>query len=299
MPLSLSTSWFARRFDRAEELSTALTPTGFHRVEIASGSLGFWPLGLSPAMQRSGMRLVAFEDPFSGQPAGEVGDGRHLGSASDTARARSFERAIRSGEAARAAGCSRVVLHGGWIVPDEEPTHARLLAALDDSPSGDEARAVSERFAGWVKAREVGFLDRLCRTLFELCNREPDITWCLCPGPWPGQLGRLDHLDAIFETVNRKNLAYWHDTASVQMRARLGEGASDAWLDALGRRLEGVYLNDWRGTRAGQPPGIGEIDFQQVRSLLSESTECVLRLGADCDDESARVARMYLEKYHY
>lgn len=299
MPLALSTAWFARRFESATELIDATSPTGFASFEVASGTLGFWPHGLAQALQRQGRRVVALEDPIAGVPAGESGDGRHLGSLSDNARARSLERALRTAQASRSAGCPRVIVRPGWIVADEPDAQARLAEAIDTQAPAERYLAEAERFRDWVARREIGFLDRFCRSLFDLSKREPEIDWCLCPGAWPGEFGSLAQLENVFETLGRQKLSYWHDTAAIEMRHRLGESSQEAWLDLFGRRLAGVYLNDWRGARAGQPPGTGSIDFQVVRSLLSESTERVLRLDGDVEPENVRLGRLYLDKFRF
>ncbi len=299
MPLALSTAWFARRFELADELLTATDATGFSAFEIAAGTLGFWPSGLTQSFQRHGKHLIAIEDPTAGVPAGESGDGRHLGSPHDTARERSLERAHKSALAAKAAGCPRVILRPGWIISDEPDAQARVARAVDVGASSEECQVEVERFRRWVRDREMAFLDRLCRALFELCRREPEVEWCLCPGAWPGEFGTLSQLENVFETLGRQKLGYWHDTAAIEMRHRLGEGSSESWLDLFGRRLVGVYLNEWRGARPGQPPGSGTIDFQIVRSFLGESTERVLRLDGDVAPESVRLGRMFLDKYRY
>jgi len=299
MSLAISTSWFARRFSAPDELLGRIEVAGFRRFELGAGTLGFGASLLPRVLRPRHAEIVAIEDPINGVPAGEGGSGRHLGALDEGPRRRSIERALETAAAATAIGCRRIVLQPGAIATDVELQEATIRASYGDESRASEWRGAAAQIAQRVETRAVGFLDRLCRSLFDLCRSQPEIHWCLCPGRWPSELGRFDHLELIFEEVRARNLFYWHDTGAAEIRRRLGESGAEQRLDELGPKMAGLYLRDVEGLLVGRPPGSGEIDFQRLASLLPSTAEHVLRLDPTCSLEELRLSQLYLDKYGF
>jgi sugar phosphate isomerase/epimerase len=170
-------------------------------------------------------------------------------------------------EAARRA-IDTVVLEPGRIRVD--PGHA-VVELGEPGADWSTERALAAR------ARRAPFLDRaldrVCRSLFELCKRFPDMTFALAPSRAPSGLGEPAALAAIFEDLAGHRLGYWHDAGVAVLRKMwLGE-EQGGWLEAFAARMVGASVADATGTETGLPPGAGMVDYGLLAAYTARARD--------------------------
>lgn len=287
--------------------STMRTPTGWLSDSIEAGrTLGFVAfacaarqippesLSLGRALRGERLRLAAVH-VSAPDPALARGDesGCWLTSTDGTGREEAIRGARLAADAGSALGARTVILRVGPIPrPDPSPGEGSLLAV---APAGGPPHADSrEGRAALDRRHEEAVLDRVCRSLFELCRSRPEVTFCLAPPATSDEIPQRHHLDMILGDVRAPNLRYWHDPARCHRLERLGLGRHESWLDGIASRLHGMSLHDAAGNEAGLPPGTGEIDFALLGFYASGCERLALEVHPDWDPTAVREAVAFL-----
>ncbi|BBM88299.1 TIM barrel protein [Candidatus Uabimicrobium amorphum] len=124
------------------------------------------------------------------------------------------------------------------------------------------------------------YLQNLCRSLYTLCKKFPDINFCIPTGRTFYEIPTsVEEVQWILEDVNAPNLKYWHNTAHSHLLEKMKHEAQDNWLQSLGDRTWGVHLEDVVGVEALCPPGTGEVKFHHIKSHLPKNALKVLRIS--------------------
>lgn len=123
------------------------------------------------------------------------------------------------------------------------------------------------------------FVQRLCRSLFEIAQLQPEITLCLPPARFACELLLHRELQWILEDLPKLKIAYWHNSASCYAQEKSGFATSEAWLESYASRLAGAHLEDWFAGQAMCPPGTGEVALRKLHASLPASAIRVLRLA--------------------
>lgn len=133
-----------------------------------------------------------------------------------------------------------------------------------------------DRVDAMLARRKVGLLpalDRVCRVLFDLCRRFPDIRFALTPGRSVRAVGGAEGLEAIFEDLRQCRLAYWHDAAVVARRDQVLREAQGAWLERFSNRCIGMSLGDSSNEGMQLPPGAGGVDYPLLANYLRRAAK--------------------------
>jgi hypothetical protein len=160
-----------------------------------------------------------------------------------------------------------LVIWPGYIPLSLSSTVAPATLAVDAA-----ARTCRARLAP-------AFVRRLCRSLFEITQKEPDITLCLPPARFACELLLHQELAWIFEDLPRQRLAYWHNTAVCHAQEKAGMASGEAWLSHYGRHIAGTHLEDWVDGQGLYPPGMGEVAFRPLLSYLPTHAMRVLHIA--------------------
>lgn len=124
------------------------------------------------------------------------------------------------------------------------------------------------------------YLQNICRSLFSLCKKFPDVNFCIPTGRTFYEIPVLvQEIEWILEDVNSPNLKYWHNTASSYLLEKMKLEEQDSWLQSVGDRTIGVHLEDVVGVEALCPPGTGEIKFKHIKSQLPKNVLKVFRIS--------------------
>ena len=133
-------------------------------------------------------------------------------------------------------------------------------------------------------------VERACRELFALARAHAGLAFALAT-PDKGALARPDLLAAVLDDLTACRVGWWHRPSRAQL---LGQGDS-SWLDALGRHLVGLSLDDVADGAAGLPPGLGGLDFSVVAECLTPGLTVALDLDPLPDPGLLRFARAQLQ----
>lgn len=129
------------------------------------------------------------------------------------------------------------------------------------------------------KQRGPSIVDRLCRLIFDMSRKFPDLSFCLSPGRALNEAPLIHEMEWILGDLKKENLRYWHNTAHAHLQQKIGLSSSEAWLEKFCDRMVGVHLEDvMEGDTA--LPGIGEVDFSILKNYLRPKTIRVVRAAS-------------------
>jgi sugar phosphate isomerase/epimerase len=167
---------------------------------------------------------------------------------------------------ARELGCPVVILEPGSVrVPGEQGSID--LGDTTQAWNLDRSRSQLARRNAVLEPA----LDAACRSLWELCRRHPDFTFCLTGSRNVLGLGEPRALGLLFEDLRQAGLKYWHDTAIAAVRRQWLGTPEGEWLQAFAGRLAGVTIGDAGDGALYLPPGSGTVDYPLLASYRSGS----------------------------
>ena len=157
-----------------------------------------------------------------------------------------------------------------WFNPDPQET-------ADNGSYRQTAITHSSAFQEHLVKQSNSLLDAICRGLFEVRRRVPEVGLAIAlPSGFPG-LPTADMLEAILEDLDDR-VGYWHDTGRARCLAELEHTPSEeVWMDRFADRCIGVDLTDCMSGFAGLPAGAGELDFVAIRAALGQGMVKVVR----------------------
>lgn len=153
-----------------------------------------------------------------------------------------------------------------------EPGVVPLLGEIGVEDLGDpQTTWTKDRVSAMSARRNAGLtasLDRVCRVVFELCQSNPAIKFCLTPGRSIRTVGGADGIGAIIEDLGSAKVGYWHDAAVVARREQVLAEPQGMWLDKFANVCLGCTLGDASGDGLYLPPGAGGVDYALLASYL-------------------------------
>ena len=247
-----------------------------------AGNIGDLPARL-PALRLAGI-LEVEPRPSSQLAAPREGERR-------TAEA-AVEDAIQR---ARGLGCPLVILEPGIVAVGGERGPVDL---------GDLTHVwTSERAKAQLARRKPHLdqaLDAACRSLHSLCKRFDDMRFALTCTRHVWSLGDPVALEAIFEDLPRRQLAYWHDAAVAARRWELlGEEQGRA-LEKFSKILCGISLGDSSEGGVYRTPGAGGVDYPLLGSYVLRSGQplpAAVELDPAVDPGEIPGAHAFLDKF--
>jgi hypothetical protein len=156
----------------------------------------------------------------------------------------------------------------------------RLSARIVREGSDDATQALARDLVSRVQRKGQRQVEHLCRSLHTLMSEFPETKLAIEPG---GGLVDLLHFQAVgwtLEDLDKKGLAYWHDTGGIHQGERVGLPAQGEWLQRYAPRMLGVHLQDSADTTVAMPPGAGEVDFKLVAGYLPKTAERVVEINS-------------------
>jgi hypothetical protein len=173
-----------------------------------------------------------------------------------------------------------LVLDGGYVaVPGLAERQALLDEVLDCDEDDDTCKVVSSRHAQIDEARAEQQLENLCRGLHSVGKELPGLPVCLVTPDSPFGLLQPSRMEHVFSELPQ--VGYWHSTSSAALLRRLGGAKEGDWIERFSKRLKGVYLCDMLGGHGEQPPGLGEIKFNELAPELAQGTVRVMVVDDD------------------
>jgi sugar phosphate isomerase/epimerase len=160
-------------------------------------------------------------------------------------------------------GCRTVLLEPG-LVPVAGEIGAEDLADAAAALTAEKAAPLLARRKTALNAA----LDRVCRALFGVVRRYPDLQFALLASRSLRAVADRPALEAIFEDLSQLRLGYWHDAGVVGRRAEVLAETQGEWLEAFSHRCLGFMLADSSAEGIGLPPGAGSVDYAMIGSYL-------------------------------
>jgi hypothetical protein len=173
-----------------------------------------------------------------------------------------------------------LVLEGGYVaVPGLVEKQAVLDEALDCDEDDDTCKLVQREHVKIDEALAEQQLEQLCRNLHRINKALGDLPICLLTPESPFSLLQPDRIQHVLDDL--KNVGYWHNTSSAAILRKLGGPKEADWVERFARRLKGVYLGDMLGGHGDQPPGLGQVKFEDLAPELAKGTVRVMVVDDD------------------
>lgn len=291
--MDLGSGWFAGRQSAAGQLQRAAA-AGFTGLALLPGDPPLRLDGWERARRQfqTGCRAGAFDALV---PTDRTAAIAGLASADRSRQQQAWDVLPGALEVLAALGGRVLILSGGLDERLESRERgARLLARLragEGALAGDEALEEFRRAASIPQERQ---WEALARFVHAVRRHAPGLGIALAVEPSPAGLLTPGVLEQLLADPALAGVGYWHDCAVAEARADLGLEQPGAWLDAFGRRLLGVSLQDYAGGRDRLPPGEGRVDWRLLREYLPSGAARVLALAPSYPVEIAAAARTAL-----
>jgi sugar phosphate isomerase/epimerase len=275
---TLSTTCFGARLGSIQDQIFAAVGMGFRRIELGLSEAPPTMDGLDDSRRETGMAIRSLVAGCRDALNGSTMAATQLGSLIPDERERAINSVRRHVRLAQSWGCGTVVIRGSRIADERMRKRAQEYEkrALEEGTSPE----LKEELVGFVqKLQRCGHkeIEHLCRSIFTLRQEYPDMRFAVEPG---AQLDDLLGFDAMGWVLDdQEGVKYWHDVGRIHLRERLGLPGQGAWLDAYGRRMAGVHLQDAGDEEAEMPIGLGEVDFKLLKEYVPSDAERVLEIS--------------------
>lgn len=150
----------------------------------------------------------------------------------------------------------------------------------------DEISSLSSEEESWEKKiairkkKAAPYLERLCRTLFDMSRKYPDLVFCLPPARHIEDIPLFPEMEAILDDLKTVRLAYWHNPANCHFLQKIGLEGQEPWLYQYAKNMAGIHLEDAAGKEGLYPAGTGEIAFKNLKNDLPKKAIRVLRIDS-------------------
>ncbi|MDD5771799.1 MAG: sugar phosphate isomerase/epimerase [Candidatus Omnitrophica bacterium] len=281
MPLAISTSWNAYRFDDGEKLLFEIDGLGFKAVELSFNLSAGMVQEIADASARLDIGIVSLHN-YCPIPDGlsrklALPDCYSLASLDKEERFLAVKYTKRSIDFASRFEAKAVVLHCGRV---ETADYTRQLINLyNRGESGSkeflQIKEKMRRERGLLSAK---FLTQALFSLDELNDyaRSKGILLGIETRFYYREIPDIDEMGLLFEKFDGSQLRYWHDTGHAKLMENLGFLRHLDYLERYGRIIAGFHLHDIAGCQDHLAPLEGEIDFRMLKPYLKKDTILVI-----------------------
>jgi sugar phosphate isomerase/epimerase len=275
---TLSTTCFGARLGSIQDQIFAAVGMGFRRIELGLSESPPTMDGLEDSRRETGMSIRSLVAGCRDSLNGATLAATQLGSLVQDERERAINSVRRHVRLAQSWGCNTVVFRGSRIADERMRKRAEEYERrLADEGSSPELREELLGFAQKLQRCGQKEVEHLCRSLYSLRQEYPDTRFAIEPGADLDDLLGFDAMGWVLDDL--EGVVYWHDVGRVHLRERMGLPGQGAWLDAYGRRMAGVHLQDAGEEEAEMPIGLGEVDFKLLKEYVPVDAERVLEIS--------------------
>ncbi len=293
---ALSTMWWSKETDSAEDFCQKGRKLGFARFELnhqippedlASFNTGRYHIGSvhdpCPAVVHN--KQLELED-------------RQLTSLNKSLRQDGIDTVKRSIETAYRLGARSVVIHPGHITGDhslDDQLREMFRKGLKHSP---EYLTLRDKVITDRKIRSKPHLDCLVQSLQEIITFASDTGVCL------GLENRFhyyevpifEEMQVLLEAFKQPWVGWQLDIGHIQAHNVLGLMSFQQWLVHFSHRIIGVHWHDVIGIVDHQPPGAGEVDFSWVAKYIPDSAIHTLEINKKATFDEMKIGLEVLSK---
>jgi len=276
---TLSTACYGSRLKTIEDQAFAAVAMGFRRIELGLLDAPVKLNGFEDSRRETGISVRSIVTGCL-DPRSEHMTGSKLGSNSEDQREMAVNSLRRHVRLAQRYQCPVVIVRGCEV--EDRTLHdesERLRGRIVREGPTDESREVVRELVGRVQRRGQRQVEHLCRSLHTVMGEFPETRIAIEPGDSFLDLLNFQAVGWVLDDLDRRGLAYWHDTGRIHLRERAGLPTQGQWLDAYARRMLGVHLQDSAEGQTEMPPGSGEVDFKLVSNYMPSNAERVLEIN--------------------
>ena len=279
--LGISTVWKSGELKDGQELMECFAGLGFREVELEYRIDGNTFKQIKQFLNKTNdLKIVSIHNFFPVPDILETGgaDVFHFSSEDREERSLAVKYAAKTIQIASELGARAVVLHLGMIQMDAQKEFFDLYDA--GKIGSEEYERVLEEFKVQRDSRKGKGLDMMLLSMDkvqEAAERygvdvgiENRYDFRECPN--------FEEMAVIFEKFGGGRIGYWHDVGHAKVQENLGITGTKELLDAYGKYLVGVHLHDVNGYSDHHVPGIGEVDFDLLKTYLKKDTIKILEI---------------------
>jgi hypothetical protein len=275
---TLSTTCFGARLGSIQDQIFAAVGMGFRRIELGLSEAPPTMDGLDDSRRETGMAIRSLVAGCRDALNGSTLAATQLGSLVADERERAINSVRRHVRLAQSWGCGTVVIRGNRIADERMRKRAQEYEKrMLDEGSSPELREELLAFVQKLQRCGQKEIEHLCRSIYTLRQEYPEMRFAVEPGAELDDLLGFDAMGWVLDDL--EGVTYWHDVGRIHLRERLGLPGQGAWLDAYGRRMAGVHLQDAGDEEAEMPIGLGEVDFKLLKEYVPGDAERVLEIS--------------------
>jgi sugar phosphate isomerase/epimerase len=277
---TLSTSCYGARLKTIEDQAFAAVAMGFRRLELGLLEAPVKLNGFEDSRRETGISVRSIVSGCLDARSVNM-SGTKLGSLDEDLRDMAVNSVRRHVRLAQRYQCPVVVVRG--LELEDKPLREeadRLAARMVREGRDDVTKALARDLVARVQRKGQRQVEHLCRSLHTLMSEFPDIKLAIEPGGGFVDLLQFQAVGWTLDDLEKKGLAYWHDTGGIHQGERVGLPAQGEWLQRYAPRMVGVHLQDSADTTVAMPPGTGEVDFKLVAGYLPKTAERVVEINS-------------------
>lgn len=277
---TLSTSCYGARLKTIEDQAFAAVAMGFRRLELGLLEAPVKLNGFEDSRRETGISVRSIVSGCLDARSVNM-SGTKLGSLDEDLRDMAVNSVRRHVRLAQRYQCPVVVVRGLELEDKALREESdRLSARIVREGSDDITKAMARELVSRVQRKGQRQVEHLCRSLHTLMSEFPDTKLAIEPGGGLVDLLQFQAVGWTLDDLEKKGLAYWHDTGGIHQGERVGLPAQGEWLQRYGARMVGVHLQDSAHTTVAMPPGTGEVDFKLVAGYLPKTAERVVEINS-------------------
>lgn len=279
--LVLSTSCYGPRLRSIEDQAFSAVAMGFRKLELGLSATPPELRGWEDARRETGIEMSCVV-VGSLKPKTPTMTGSMLGSLDADQREMALNSSRRHVQLAQKLGAPVVILRGCAVENAKIEREAEALLEKHATTHPDEIELLQEEtreFVHKVQTKAQRQIEHFCRSVHTLRQEFPETHLAIAPGNELNDLFGFEAVQWVLDDLAAQKVGYWHDTARIHRRGKLGIPDQGAWLETFGGRLLGVHLRDATDSEFGLPPSLGEVDFKLVAEYLPK--ECARVIDVD------------------
>ncbi len=221
----------------------------------------------------------------------------HLSSLNGDERKEAIRRTIQTMELAIEMETPIVIIRLGKVDTYDRSYLMRELYEYGEREFEAFSNKVSEA-TELRKRKETKHHDAVMRSLDELNERalKMEISIAIENPPHYFQIPNCDEVALLFNEFYGSPMRYWHNVGHAALQEKLGLCWSHEWLETYAEHLVGVSLHDLKDLEMYHPPGLGDIEWDEIIPHIKPDVLKVIDL-IHGEDEEVIQARELCESF--
>jgi sugar phosphate isomerase/epimerase len=274
--VAVSTVWRSRKVLNGAALIDEIIQLPTRQIELEFRIPAVMFEEMKPVVDKGEISVVSIHNYFPVpdilMPSEGSGDAFLLSSDDEEERALAVKYSKKTLEIASQIGAGYVVFHLG-LVSTGYTKHSLQRSLIDEALSGAKNSSMLSRVKKLRAANRDRYFENCLRSIDEIIETAArlSVTMCLENRFYAVEIPNLEELGMIFEKYEGAPIKYWHDVGHGIIQERMGFDRGFDIINANAHRMAGVHLHDVKGFRDHLAPGMGEVDFRSLKTLLPEN----------------------------